>query len=87
MLPEGRRISCSSAFVIVKHALILDECFVAVFFAAEPVATNKWQRICRRLESAQQSQAATMVQLKEEGYECLHHLALLYCVVLVEMFE
>jgi hypothetical protein len=31
----------ASAFVLVKHALVLDECFVAVFF--EPVATNKWQ--------------------------------------------
>jgi hypothetical protein len=34
----------ASAFVLVKHAL-LDECFVAVFFASEPVATNKWQKI------------------------------------------
>jgi hypothetical protein len=33
----------ASAFVLVKHALVLDECFVAVFFASEPVATNKWQ--------------------------------------------
>jgi hypothetical protein len=29
---SGRSISPASAFVVVKHALVLDECFVAVFF-------------------------------------------------------
>jgi hypothetical protein len=54
----------ASAFVLVKHALVLDECFVAVFFF-EPVATNKWQKIACRL-GPRSPEAATMGAIKED---------------------